>query len=166
MSPGRRRHRWKASEMSHLESHIGPSEGSASQIFCRNRGRHAPNCMASGAVDLLVDALTTGVTSCGAAEELHIRRGFLFTCSTYKRRDIRMQYPNTHRSMSTGRIMIKPRCTRSNSSCRHKAVASVVRLDACGPVAMAASIVVKGQDGPTSAGQPSSAYSLSSGDAG
>ena len=51
MSAERRRHQWKASKKSHLESHTKQSEGSGSQIFCRNQGRHSPNFMALGAVD-------------------------------------------------------------------------------------------------------------------
>ena len=152
--------------MSHLESHTGPSEGSASQIFCRNRGRHAPNFITSGAVDLLVDAFTEGVTLSSAAEELQIRRGFLFAWSTDARQEIRMWSTNTNIAVSTGRIMINPRCARSNSSCWQKAVVSGVRVDTCGSVAMAERILVKGRVGPTSVGQPRSAYSLSSGDAG
>ena len=166
MSSRQRRHRWKASIMSHLESHTGPSEGSDSQIFFRNQERHDPNCMALGEVDLSVGALTAGVTSYGAAEELHIRRGFLFARSTDARREIWMRSPKTNSATSTGKIILKPRCARSNSSCRQKLVASGVRVDACGPAAMAVIIVFKGQAGPTAAGQPSSAYSLSSGDAG
>ena len=166
MSPRRRRHRWKALEMSHLESHTGPSEGSAYQIFCRNWGRHAPNCMASGAVDLSVDALKAGVTSSGAADELYIRREFLFACSTDARREIRMRSPNTNSATSTGRITLKSCCARSNSSYQQKAVASGVRVDACGPVAITEIILFKGQAGPTSAGKPISAYSLKIGGAG
>ena len=141
MSPGRRRHRWKALEMSHLESHNGPSEGSAYQIFYRNWGRHAPNCMALGEVDLLVDVLAVGVTSSGAVEELQIRRGFLLSWYMDARRDVRMRFPKTYSTASTG-----------NSYFQKKAVASGVRVDACGPVAISAIIVFKGQAGPTVAG--------------
>ena len=151
--------------MSHLESHTGPSEGYASQIFYRNRERHVPNYMASGAVDFLVDALTAGVTLSGAAEKLHIRRGFLFAWSKGASQEIRMWSPNTNSAMSAGRIILKPLYACSNSSCRQKSVASGIRVDACGPVDMAERIVIKGQAGPTSAGQPSSSYSLSSGNA-
>ena len=154
-----------APEMPHLESHTRPSKGSASQIFFRNQGRHAPNCMASGKVDLLVDALTVGVTLSSAPEEFQIRRGFLFAWSTGARREIRMRLPNTNSATSTGRITLNPRCARSNSSCWKKAAASGFRVDACGPVEMAERIVVKVQAGPTSAGQPRSAYSLISGNA-
>ena len=164
MYAGRRRHRWKASEI-HLESHNGPSEGSASSIFCRNQGRHAPNFMALGAVYLSVDALTTGVTSSGAAEESHTWRGFLFAWSTDARQEIRTQLPKTNSATSTGRIMPNPRCTRSNSSCWQKSVASSVRVDACGPVAVVALIMSKCHDRHKAAGNPSSEYVLSSGDA-
>ena len=121
--------------------------------------------MAFEAVDLLVDALTAGVASSGAAEELYIRKGFLFTWSTDSRQEIRMRSPKTNSATSTGRIMLNPHCACSNSSCMQKAVASVVRVGACGPVAMTAMIVSKGQARPIVVGQPISAYSLSSGDA-
>ena len=68
MSAGLRRHQWKASEISHFESHTGPSEVSASQIFYRNRGGHAPICMAFGVIYLSLYALTLGITSSGTAE--------------------------------------------------------------------------------------------------
>ena len=77
-----------------------------------------------------------------------------------------MRLQNNNIDTSTRRVILKPRCAYYNSSCSQKAVASGVRVDARRPVAMAAGIVVKGQDKPTLAGQPSYAYSLSSGDAG
>ena len=166
MSPERKMHQWKVLEMSHIESHTGPSEGSVYQIFCRNQKSHAPNCIATRAVDLLVDALMAGVKSSGAAKELQIRLGFLFAWSTEAIREIRMRSPNTNSATSTGKIMLNLRYARSNSSCQQKAVASSVRVDTCEPVAMVARIVVKGQSGPTSSGQPIYAYSLSSGDTG
>ena len=56
-------------------------------------------------------------------------------------------------------------CACSNSSCQKKEVASVFMVDACELVAMLALIVLKGQAGTTEAGQNSSSYILSSGDA-
>ena len=64
--------------MSHLLIRTGTSFGSVSQIFCSNRGRHDPNCMACGLVDLSVESLTDWVILSGALDELQIRRGFLF----------------------------------------------------------------------------------------
>ena len=114
--------------------------------------------MALEAVDLSVEVLAVGVTSSGVTEELHIRRGFLFAWSIDARQEIWVRLPKTNSAMATRGIILKPRCARSNSSCWHKLVASGVRMDACGPVEMAVIIVTKGQDGPTAAGQSSSAY--------
>ena len=108
MSARRWRHQWKASEMPHLESHTGTTEEFASKIFFKNRGRHDPNCMAFGLVNVLVDALTSGVTLSGAAEELHIRRGFLFALSTDARRGMQMKSPTTYSYKYIGRMMIEP----------------------------------------------------------
>ena len=107
-----------------------------------------------------------GVTSSGAAETLHIRRGFLFAQSKDTKREIRMQSPNTNSATSTGRIILKPCCAHFNSSCCQKAVTSSVRVDTCGPVAMSARIMFKVLAEPTSAGQSISAHHFSSGDAG
>ena len=138
------------------------------------RGVRLPNllqelgkaCMELGSVDLLVDALTVGVTPSGAAEELQIRWGFLFAWSIGARQEMHMRLPNTNSTTSTRRIILKPRCTCSNISCWQEKVSFGVRVDACEPMAMASIIVFNGHAEPTSAGQPSSAYSLSSGDAG
>ena len=62
--------------------------------------------------------------------------------------------------------MLKTCCPCSNSSCRKKAVAYGIRVDAWGPVAMAALIMYKGQARPKEVGQPGSAYFLSIRDAG
>ena len=75
MWAARRGHRWKASEMSHLDNHTVPLAGSASQIFYRNQGRHAPNWIALGALPLSVDAFTERVIPFGAVVELQINRG-------------------------------------------------------------------------------------------
>ena len=48
MSSGCRQHRWKASERSHLLTHIGPSAGSTSHTVSNKRGRQEPNCMGFG----------------------------------------------------------------------------------------------------------------------
>ena len=77
-----------------------------------------------------------------------------------------MRLPNTNSTTSIRIIILKPRCDRYNNYCWQKAVASGVRVDACGPMAIAAIIVIKIQAGPTSVGQPSSAYSLIISDAG
>ena len=68
------------------------------------------------------------------------------------RQEIHMGSPKTNSALFTRRITMKPRCARSNSSCGQKVVASVVRVEACGPVTMMALIVCKNRSGPTEAG--------------
>ena len=132
---------------SHLDNHTVPSAGSASQIFCRNRGRHAPNWIALGALPLSVDAFTEGVISFGAAVELQTKRGFRLAWSTYASREMWMRSPKVSSALPAGRIMLKPRSARSRSSPRQKEVASGLRVEAWGPVAIASLIVSSGQWG-------------------
>ena len=133
--------------MSHLDNHTVPSAGSASQIFCRNRGRHAPNWIALGALPLSVDAFTEGVIPFGAAVELQINRGFRLAWSTDASQEMRMQYPKVSSALPTGRIMLNPRSTRSRSSPWQKEVAAGLWVEAWGPLAIASLIVSSGQWG-------------------
>ena len=86
---GRRGQRGNVSDTSHLERRTGPSSGSASQIFCTRRARHDPNWMAFGFEVWMVEALTEGVESSGAAEESQIRRGLRLGWSTEARHEMR-----------------------------------------------------------------------------
>ena len=72
---GSRLHRWKAYDISHLDSQTGPSSRLEFQIFCRRRARQAQNCIALGAVTLSVEAFTDGVAASGSLLELQIKRG-------------------------------------------------------------------------------------------
>ena len=56
--------------MSHLLKKTGPSFESFSHIRWRIRGRHEPNCIAEGLVDVTVVSLTDFVVASGASEEL------------------------------------------------------------------------------------------------
>ena len=136
--------------------------GSASQIFCRNQGRHAPNWIALGSLPLSVDAFTEGVIPFIAAVELQINRGFRLAWSTDASREMCMRSPKVSSALSVGRIMPKPRSARSRSSPRQNKVAAGLRVEAWGPIAIASLIVSSGQGAPTSAGQPCVAYSWSS----
>ena len=159
MWAARRGHRWKVSEMFHLDNHTVPSAGSASQIFCGNRDRHAPNWIAPGALPLSVYAFTEGVIPFGVAVELQINHGFRLAWSNEASREMWMRSPKVSRAMPAGRIMLKPRSAHSRSSPRQNEVAAGLRVEAWGPVAIASLIVLSGQGAPTSAGQPCVAYS-------
>ena len=152
--------------MSHLDNHTVPSAGSASHIFCRNRGRHAPNWISLGALPLSVDTFTEGVIPFGSAVELQINRGFRLAWSTDASREMRMRSPKVSSAMPAGRIMMKPRSALSRSSPWQKEVAAGLRVEAWGPVATASCIVSSGQGAPTYAGQPCVAQSWSSAVAG
>ena len=158
MWAARRGHRWNAFKMSHLENHTVPSAGSASKIFLRNRGRHAPNWIALGALPLSVDALTEGVIPFGAAVEFQINRGFQLAWSTNASQEMRMWSPKVSSAMPAGRIMLKPHSARSRSSPWQKEVAAGLRLEAWGTVSITSHIIASGQGAPTSAGQPCVAY--------
>ena len=122
--------------------------------------------MALGALVLSVDAFTEGVVALGAAVELQMSLGFLFFWSTEARREILILSPKTSRATSSGRMMLKLRWARSRISSRQKAIAVGLSVEAWGPLTIASFMVARDQGAPTSARQPSVAYSWSSAVAG
>ena len=70
---GRRFHRWKVSDIFHLDSQAGPSAGSASQICCRERASQVPNWISLGFVTLYVEAFTDGLTASGYFLDFQIK---------------------------------------------------------------------------------------------
>ena len=98
----------------------------------------------------------------GAAVELQINRGLRLSWSTDARREIRMRSPKVSSAQPAGRMMLKPCSALYRSSPRQKEVAAGLRVEACGPVAIACFMVSSGQGSPTSAGQTCVAYSCSS----
>ena len=112
-SSGRIWHRWNASDISHLLRKTGPSFGSASHMRWRSRGRHEPNCIAEGLVDVSVVSLTDFVDASGASEELHMRRGLRLAWSRHARREIFSRLPKNRNACFTDRMMLNPRCERS-----------------------------------------------------
>ena len=112
-----------------MDNHTVPSAGYASQIFCRNLGRHAPNWIALGAIPLSVDAFTEGVIPFGAAVELQINRGFRLAWSTDAIREMWMRSPKVSSALPAGRIMLKPRSALSRSSPWQKEVAAGLRVE-------------------------------------
>ena len=157
MSSGRMWHRWNASDMSHLLKKTGPSFESASHIRWRSRGRHEPNCIAEGLVDVSVVSLTDFVDASGASEELHIRRGLRLAWSRQARRKIFSRLPKHCKACSTDRMILKPLCERSRSSSLQKAVAVADIAEVCGPFSIPTLMEAMGQGGPASAGHPSEA---------
>ena len=143
--------------MSHLLKKTGPSFGSASHIRWRSRGRHEPNFIAEGLVDVTVVSLTDFVVASGASEELHMRRGLRLAWSRHARREIFRRLPKNRKACFTVRIILKPLCERSRSSSLQKAVAVADIAEVCGPFSIPAMIEAIGQGGPAFAGNPSEA---------
>ena len=143
--------------MSHLLKKTGPSIGSASHIRWRSLGRHEPNCIAEGLVDVTVVSLTDFVFESGASEELQMRRGLRLAWSRQARREIFSRLPKNRKACFTERIILKPLWERSRSSFLQKAVAGADIADVCGPFSMPALMEAIGQGGPASAGKPSEA---------
>ena len=97
----------------------------------------------------------------GAVVELEINRGLRLSWSTNGRREMRMRSPKVSSAQPAGRMMLKPRSALSRSSRQQKKVAAGLRVESCGPVAIACFLVSSGQEAPTSTGQPCVAYSCS-----
>ena len=143
--------------MSHLLKKTGPSLGSASHIRWRSLGRHEPNCIAEGLVDVTVVSLTDFVFESGASEELQMRRGLRLAWSRQARREIFSRLPKNRRACFTDRIILKPRCERSRSSSLQKAVAGADIAEVCGPFSIPALMEAICQGEPAFAGNPSEA---------
>ena len=113
--------------------------------------------MAFGLEVWMVEALTEGVESYGAAEESQIRRGLRLGWSIEARREMWRRVAKWAKASSKVRMMLKPRRTRSRRSVRQKEVDVGFVVDVCGPAATAARMEVMGQAAPTSAGKLSEA---------
>ena len=74
---------------------------------------------------------------------------------TLARREMQRRGGKMRWAAADVRIMLKPRDTRSRSSSRQKDEAAAVRVEMCGPWALAAAIVAFVQAGPTWTGMPS-----------
>ena len=98
----------------------------------------------------------------GAAAELQINRGLRLSWSTGARWEMRMRSPKVSSEQPVGRMMLKPCSALSRSSPWQKEVDAGLRVEACGPVAIAFFMVSSGQGAPTSVGQPCVVYSCSS----
>ena len=83
----------------------------------------------------------------GAAVKLQINRGLRLSWYTNARREMRIRSPKVSSAHPAGRMMLKPRLALFRSSPRQKEVAAGLRVEACGPVAIACFMVASGQGG-------------------